>query len=79
MFLEISQNSQAEPCNFIIKKETLAQVFFYEFYEISKNSSSTKHLWWVLLEGEALIFWDLIISYIFPQNFIETHQVIQNM
>ena len=42
MFLEIPQNSQentcaqAEACNFI-KKETLAQVFSYEFYEIFKN------------------------------------------
>ena len=51
VFLEISQNSQentcagvsfliklqAEACNFI-KKETLAQVFSYEFCEISKNT-----------------------------------------
>ena len=27
-----------------IKKETLAQVFSYEFYEISKNTFSTEHL-----------------------------------
>ena len=53
MFLEISQNSkentcarvsllinlQAEACNFI-KKETLAQVFSCEFFEISKNTFS---------------------------------------
>ena len=50
LFLEISQNSQENTCtrasfftkrheawNFI-KKETLAQVFSYEFYEISKNT-----------------------------------------
>ena len=37
MFLEISQNSQA--CNFI-KIESLAQVFFSEFWEISKNTFS---------------------------------------
>ena len=57
MFLEISQNSQentcarvsfskklqAETCNFI-KKETLAQVFSYEFYEISNNTFFTEHL-----------------------------------
>ena len=30
-------------CNFI-KKETLAQVFSCEFYEISKNTFFTKHL-----------------------------------
>ena len=34
--------------NFIIK-ETLAQVFFCEFCEISKNTSFTEHLWWLLL------------------------------
>ena len=31
-------------CNFI-KKETLAQVFSCEFYEISKNTFFTEHLW----------------------------------
>ena len=31
-------------CNFT-KKETLAQVFSYEFYEISKSTFSTEHLW----------------------------------
>ena len=65
VFLEISQNSLentrtrvslwiklqalASVCIFI-KKETLAQVFSYEFCEISKNSFSlTEHLWWLLL------------------------------
>ena len=28
-----------------IKKETLAQVFSCEFYEISKNNVFTEHLW----------------------------------
>ena len=42
MFLEISQNSQENTCarvscNFI-KKETLAQVFSCDIYEISKNT-----------------------------------------
>ena len=32
-----------------IKKETLAQVFSYEFCEISKNTVFTEHLWWLLL------------------------------
>ena len=33
-----------EACNFI-KKETLAQVFPCEFYEISKNTFFIEHLW----------------------------------
>ena len=33
-----------QACNFI-KKETLAQVFFCEFCEISKNTFFTEHLW----------------------------------
>ena len=33
-----------EACNFI-KKETLAQVFFCEFREISKNTFFTEDLW----------------------------------
>ena len=41
--LEISENSDLT-YNFI-KKETLAQVFSYEFCEISKNTFLTKHLW----------------------------------
>ena len=58
MFLEISQNSQENTCARVfflielqakackvIKKETLAQVFSCEFYEISKTAFSTEHLW----------------------------------
>ena len=38
-----SRSSQrSEVCNFI-KKETLAQVFSSEFYEISKNTFFTEH------------------------------------
>ena len=37
VFLEISQN--------FFKKETLAQVFSWEFCEISKNTFFTEHLW----------------------------------
>ena len=33
-----------EACNFI-EKETLAQVFSCEFYEISKNMFSAEHVW----------------------------------
>ena len=51
-FLEISQNSQENTCarvpfsikNFN-KKETLKQVFFREFCEISKNTFFKEHLW----------------------------------
>ena len=35
---------RSEACNFI-KKETLAQVFSFEFYEIFKNTFFTEHLW----------------------------------
>ena len=49
MFLKISQNSQKstfatdcpQVCNFI-RKETLAQVFFCKFREISKNTFFTE-------------------------------------
>ena len=34
----------SEACNFI-KKEALAQVFSCKFYEISKNTFLTEHLW----------------------------------
>ena len=33
-----------EACNFI-KKETLGQVLYCQFYEIFKNTFSTEHLW----------------------------------
>ena len=46
--LKITQNSQkhncASACN-LIKKETLTQVFSCEFYEISRNTFFTEHLW----------------------------------
>ena len=35
---------QAEACN-VIKKETLAQVFFYEFHKISKNTFFAEYIW----------------------------------
>ena len=44
VFLEISQNSQENTCarvSFLIKNETLAQVFSCEFSEISKNTFFT--------------------------------------
>ena len=58
VFLEISQNSQENTCartSFLIKlqasglqlyqKRDLAQVFYCEFWEISKNAFFTEHLW----------------------------------
>ena len=58
MFLEISQNSQENPCarlSFLIKlqasacsfiiRETQAQVFSLDFCEISKNTFFTEYLW----------------------------------
>ena len=38
-----------EACSFI-KKETLAQVFSYEFRKISKNTFFTEHLWATTVE-----------------------------
>ena len=40
----VNQISLPQACNFI-KKETLAQVFSCEFFEISKNNIFTEHLW----------------------------------
>ena len=33
----------------LLKKETLAQVFSYEFCEISKDTFFTEQVWWLLL------------------------------
>ena len=54
VFLKISSNfieitlrhgcSPVKTCSFI-KKETLAQVFSYEFCEIFKNTFFAEHLW----------------------------------
>ena len=43
MVLNASSYEKASACNFI-KKETLAEVFFCEFCQVSKNTFSTKHL-----------------------------------
>ena len=42
-------------CNFI-KKETLAQVFYCEFCEISKNTFSTEYLWTTASKQRATCF-----------------------
>ena len=59
VFLKIFKNSQENTCariSFLIKfqasftiKETLAEVFFCEFYKMFKNIIFTEHLWWLLL------------------------------
>ena len=56
VFFDILQNLQENTCarvpfliNFI-KKETLAQVFFCEFCEISNKTFFIEHLRWLLLE-----------------------------
>ena len=40
----IKKETLAPACNFI-KKETLAQLFSCEFFEISKSTFFTEHLW----------------------------------
>ena len=48
-------------CNFI-KKETLAQVCSYEFYEIFKNTFFTEPLWAVASDIPTKKHWQLEIS-----------------
>ena len=38
-------NLHAETCNFIFKKDMLEQMFPCVFWEISKNTFFTEHLW----------------------------------
>ena len=50
VFLKISQNLQENTCaRIFINKETLAQVFSYEFCEIFKNTFSIEHFWGILV------------------------------
>ena len=51
VFLKISP----EACN-SIKKQTLAQVFFYEGCEIFKNTFFIENRWWQLLFSDELDF-----------------------
>ena len=44
LYLQRSSHQRPDACNFI-KKQTLAQVFSCEFYEICKNTFFTEHLW----------------------------------
>ena len=67
MFVEISQNSLWNTCarvSFLIKlfkKETLAQVFYSEFCEVSKIAFFTEHLrWlplWFILVASIVVTW----------------------
>ena len=74
VFLEISQSSQENTCARVsiliklqskackfVKKETQAQVFSYEFCEISKNTFSIEHIWCLLLYLRLLLI-SLIIN-----------------
>ena len=46
MLLKILQNSQKTPApESFFNKETLAQVFFSEFFEIFKNTFFIEHRW----------------------------------
>ena len=69
MLLKVLQNSQEHTCaraSFLtmlqasilqlIKKETLAQLFLYEFFEIFKSAFFIEHLRWLLLDGQVYIF-----------------------
>ena len=50
MFLKISENSQENTCATVFsKKESLAQVFSFEFGEIFKNIFFMEHLRWLIL------------------------------
>ena len=52
--------SNEDTSNFI-KKETLAQVFSYEFCEMFKNIFLVKHFWWLLLTLQQLRLLILIL------------------
>ena len=76
-FLEILQNSQESTCAtalFLIKlqalalqlylKETVAQVFSYEFCEISKNTFFTEDLWATASDFSKQLFSELLWMFI---------------
>ena len=48
-------------CNFI-KKETLAQVFSSEFFEISKNKLFREHLRWLLLKIMRMVLFNFFYA-----------------
>ena len=61
--------SRPQACNFI-KKETVAQVFSYEFCEISKNTFFTEYLWEIASDSFSFskqlfseLLWMFIASY----------------
>ena len=64
-----------EFCNFITK-ETMAQVFSYEFRKISKNTFSTEHLRWLLLKKNVkLRAWEKWVSFGFKKKPLKKYQV----
>ena len=48
LFNKVAASGLQLYCNFI-KKETLAEVFSYEFSEVFKNTCCIEYLWWLLL------------------------------
>ena len=51
-FAKIHKKTPVPKARNFIKKETLIQVFFFYFCEISKNTSFTKHIRWLLLKSK---------------------------
>ena len=51
------RDSGQQACNFI-QKETLAQVFFCEFCEISKNTTGQLLLYFVFLKHPCIVSWN---------------------
>ena len=73
VFLKISQNTCAR-VSFLIKLQTLAQVFFCEFCEIFKNTFFTEHLW--TTASVLLHYISKPISYSKKQFLTSSHQQI---
>ena len=53
-FLKIHRKTSVSESYNFIKKETLAQMFSSEFWEISKNTFFIEHLRWLLLKGRLM-------------------------
>ena len=88
MLLEISQYSQGNTCvraSFLIKmqawglQETLAQVFSWKFYEISKNTFFTEHLRWLLLKWKLpeALFKKELCPPLNTQNYNHCHYILR--
>ena len=94
MFLEISQNSQEntrarvsfaglKPATLL--KKTLAQVFSCEFYEISKNTFFTEHLFTEHLWTTASVYSCIVVDIewsipsTFSQEYVKQIELIQTI